>query len=76
MNNILEQNKRKTNERSILKIISSTKTNEGDGIIVYRAFPNNIIREFDPFLLLDDMGPLYIQPNSTIGFPEHPHRGF
>jgi redox-sensitive bicupin YhaK (pirin superfamily) len=30
----------------------------------------------DPFLLLDEMGPVDWQPGEAIGAPDHPHRGF
>jgi redox-sensitive bicupin YhaK (pirin superfamily) len=32
--------------------------------------------DFDPFLLLDQMGPDDFVPGDTRGFPPHPHRGF
>ena len=30
----------------------------------------------DPFLLLDEMGPVGWEPGKAIGAPDHPHRGF
>lgn len=30
----------------------------------------------DPFLLIDEMGPVEYAPGKAIGAPEHPHRGF
>jgi redox-sensitive bicupin YhaK (pirin superfamily) len=62
--------------RSISKIIKSEKTQDGEGVTLNRSFPNNYISEFDPFLLLDEMGPMYIKPGMQKGFPNHPHRGF
>jgi hypothetical protein len=62
--------------RSISKIIKSETTQDGEGVTLNRSFPNSYISEFDPFLLLDEMGPMNIKPGKQKGFPNHPHRGF
>jgi redox-sensitive bicupin YhaK (pirin superfamily) len=31
---------------------------------------------FDPFLLIDEMGPIEYGPGEAVGAPDHPHRGF
>ena len=30
----------------------------------------------DPFLLIDEMGPVDYAPGEAVGAPDHPHRGF
>ena len=62
--------------RSVSKIIKSEATQDGEGVTLNRAFPNQYISEFDPFLLLDEIGPINIKPGKQNGFPDHPHRGF
>ena len=64
------------NYRSIKLVTKSNETPEGDGFLVHRSFPSGSIRNLDPFLLLDEMGPLDLLPYESKGFPEHPHRGF
>ncbi|HEX7033355.1 MAG TPA: pirin family protein [Nitrososphaera sp.] len=64
------------NGRSALKVINSVRNVEGGGFIVNRAFPTHFISEFDPFLLLDEMGPADYGPGEAVGAPDHPHRGF
>lgn len=63
-------------QRTISKVIDALTTTEGEGFIVHRSFPNNSIRDFDPFLLLDEMGPIELMPGQAKGAPDHPHRGF
>ena len=63
-------------ERTISQIVNAKTTTEGDGFIVHRPFPNSEIREFDPFLLLDEMGPIDLAPGDAKGASDHPHRGF
>ena len=63
-------------DRSIRLVTKSNETPEGDGFVVHRSFPSQSIRNLDPFLLLDEMGPLDLLPYESKGFPEHPHRGF
>jgi redox-sensitive bicupin YhaK (pirin superfamily) len=41
-----------------------------------RAFPGGAWKDPDPFLLLDQMGPMDVAPGKAGGFPPHPHRGF
>jgi len=65
-----------TQTRSVLQVINSKITLEGEGFLVHRAFPNGSLREFDPFLLLDEMGPIEISPGDAKGASDHPHRGF
>ena len=65
-----------TNLRTISQIVDAKTTTEGEGFIVHRSLPNNIVRDFDPFLLLDEMGPIDLLPNQAKGAPDHPHRGF
>ena len=62
--------------RTISEIINAKTTTEGEGFIVHRAFPNYAVRDFDPFLLLDEMGPIELSPGEAKGAPDHPHRGF
>src|SRR5687768_3596887 len=62
--------------RSVSKIIKSEATQDGEGVTLNRSFPNSYISEFDPFLLLDEIGPIDIKPGKQKGFPDHPHRGF
>jgi len=70
-----EKDKVKTG-RTVAGIISSIKTLEGGGFSVRRPFPKPSFSDFDPFLLLDEMGPMTVAPNQAKGAPDHPHRGF
>ncbi|MFM7510122.1 MAG: pirin family protein [Actinomycetota bacterium] len=49
---------------------------EGDGFVVHRPFPVPGTEQVDPFLLLDQMGPVDHGPGEAVGTPVHPHRGF
>lgn len=69
-----ELNKIQMTRRSASRVLNSVKTMEGEGLVVNRSLPNN--REFDPFLLLDEFGPLDLAPGKVGGVPSHPHRGF
>jgi hypothetical protein len=62
--------------RSIERIVASVRTTEGGGFIVHRPFPTRTLMDFDPFLLLDEMGPVDYAPGAAKGAPDHPHRGF
>ncbi|MEO5973793.1 MAG: pirin family protein [Ilumatobacteraceae bacterium] len=62
--------------RSINQVIGSKRTVEGGGFVVRRPFPTQEIEHIDPFLLLDEMGPVDYAPGKAVGAPSHPHRGF
>jgi redox-sensitive bicupin YhaK (pirin superfamily) len=65
-----------TEGRTIAGIVNSIETLEGAGFLVRRPFPKAQFSEFDPFLLLDEMGPMELGPGQAKGAPDHPHRGF
>ena len=46
-----------SSSRSVSQIIKSETTQDGEGVTLNRSFPINFISEFDPFLLLDEIGP-------------------
>src|SRR5690606_33611508 len=59
-------------ERSrIVRTILSVSAIDGQGATVQRVFPTPALRNFDPFVLLDDF-----DVRVPAGFPDHPHRGF
>jgi redox-sensitive bicupin YhaK (pirin superfamily) len=62
--------------RSVSRIVDSVETLEGEGFLVHRPFPSRALSHFDPFLLLDEMGPMDLGPREAKGAPDHPHRGF
>jgi quercetin 2,3-dioxygenase len=62
--------------RSVLAVIPATETLEGAGFRVRRPFPTRPLDHLDPFLLLDEMGPMELRPGEAKGAPDHPHRGF
>jgi redox-sensitive bicupin YhaK (pirin superfamily) len=67
---------RASGTRSVAGIVNSIETLEGGGFLVRRPFPKASFSEFDPFLLLDEMGPMEVGPGEAKGAPDHPHRGF
>src|SRR6266403_6266591 len=62
--------------RTVAGVVNSIETLEGGGFLVRRPFPKPAFSEFDPFLLLDEMGPIELAPGEAKGAPDHPHRGF
>jgi redox-sensitive bicupin YhaK (pirin superfamily) len=62
--------------RSVLAVVTATETLEGAGFQVRRPFPTRALDHLDPFLLLDEMGPMDLEPGQAQGAPDHPHRGF
>jgi quercetin 2,3-dioxygenase len=62
--------------RETENILSSHRQLEGAGFVVRRPLPAPGLTALDPFLLIDEMGPVEYQPGEAVGAPDHPHRGF
>ncbi len=62
--------------RAISRIVTAHRQLEGGGFSVRRPLPTQGLIAFDPFLLLDELGPVDYAPSEAIGAPDHPHRGF
>src|SRR6516162_6294747 len=62
--------------RPVSRVLQAHRQQEGGGFIVRRPFPAPGLVQIDPFLLLDEMGPVEYAPGQAVGAPDHPHRGF
>jgi hypothetical protein len=62
--------------RSTFRVVPAIESLEGGGFVVQRPFPTQFLAQVDPFLLLDQMGPVNYKPGEAVGAPDHPHRGF
>lgn len=62
--------------REATRIVTAHRQREGAGFIVRRPVPTAGLRQVDPFLLIDEMGPATYGPGEAVGAPDHPHRGF
>ena len=62
--------------REAARVVTAHRQREGAGFIVRRPFPAQGLDHVDPFLLLDEMGPVDYRPGEAVGAPDHPHRGF
>ena len=58
------------------QIVTAHRQVEGGGFVVRRPFPGEHVDFVDPFLLIDEMGPIDYRPGEAVGAPDHPHRGF
>ena len=66
----------KLKERHVAQIVTSHHQREGGGFMVRRPLPTHTLPLMDPFLLIDEMGPVMYAPGEAVGAPDHPHRGF
>jgi hypothetical protein len=62
--------------RPVTSVTHAIRELEGAGFPVWRGFHGLGFADIDPFLLLDEMGPLEWAPGTAKGAPWHPHRGF
>jgi redox-sensitive bicupin YhaK (pirin superfamily) len=63
--------------RPVTRVVPAQHTREGAGFEVWRPFPGGLdLHVTDPFLLLDQLGPVEYGPGEAKGAPWHPHRGF
>ena len=63
--------------RPVEHVATAVSSFEGAGFPVRRPFPGALDSSVtDPFLMLDQMGPVVYAPNKALGAPDHPHRGF
>ncbi len=60
---------------SASRIIPAIAVPEGAGVTVYRTIGTPVLRDYDPFLLLDHISS-HNPDDYMAGFPSHPHRGF
>jgi quercetin 2,3-dioxygenase len=64
------------NRRSVALVLPAHDFLEGGGFLVHRPFPVAGVTHVDPFLLIDELGPVDYEPGQAVGAPDHPHRGF
>jgi redox-sensitive bicupin YhaK (pirin superfamily) len=63
--------------RPVEQVADAVHSFEGAGFPVRRPFPGALDQtRTDPFLMLDQMGPVVYAPGKAVGAPDHPHRGF
>jgi quercetin 2,3-dioxygenase len=62
--------------REATRTVTAHRQLEGAGFVVRRPLPTQGLPLVDPFLLLDEMGPVEYRPGEAAGAPDHPHRGF
>ena len=63
--------------RPVNAVVAAHHAVEGAGFEVWRPFPGGLsLSATDPFLLLDQLGPVWYAPGEAKGAPWHPHRGF
>jgi redox-sensitive bicupin YhaK (pirin superfamily) len=62
--------------RRVARVVQALSTLEGGGFPVRRPFPIQGFSHFDPFLLIDHLGPGAVAAGRALGAPDHPHRGF
>src|SRR3712207_8831653 len=60
--------------RGVAAVVDAVETFEGEGFLVRRPFPRQGFSFFDPFLLLDEMGPMDLATGEAKGAPDHPDR--
>ncbi|HQU14669.1 MAG: hypothetical protein B7Z66_04910 [Chromatiales bacterium 21-64-14] len=61
--------------RTITQQVHAMPVTEGAGVVVHRTLGTPVLRNLDPFLMLDHIASE--NPDDYIaGFPDHPHRGF
>src|SRR5437763_1085295 len=65
-----------SNVREVARLSIAQRQREGAGFIVRRPLPTQNLELVDPFLLIDEMGPVTYAPGEAVGAPDHPHRGF
>jgi len=64
-----------TTQAKLTRFIPAMETSEGAGVTVLRSIGIPALRNYDPFMLLDQISS--DNPDDYIaGFPSHPHRGF
>jgi quercetin 2,3-dioxygenase len=62
--------------RQVKQLVTAHRQREGAGFIVRRPVPTLGLELVDPFLLIDELGPIDYAPGEAVGAPDHPHRGF
>ena len=65
-----------SNVREVARLSIANRQLEGGGFVVRRPLPTQNLELVDPFLLVDEMGPVSYGPGEAVGAPDHPHRGF
>jgi len=62
--------------RNVKQLVTAHRQREGAGFVVRRPLPTMGLELVDPFLLIDELGPVTYGPGEAVGAPDHPHRGF
>ena len=62
--------------RPVARLVPARRATEGEGFPIRRPFPTQALMDLDPFLMLDEVGPVDWPPGQAKGAPDHPHRGF
>jgi len=62
--------------RSVQRNVQAIIRQEGNGISVRRVVPQSVLREIDPFMLIEEMGPVNFNAADVRTVPPHPTRAF